>query len=131
MIYTASNPSLAVLEVLAHFGERDVLPDDTVLVTYEMSGRKGILRPRGHALPIGWDRPGPPYSTGSQAYGAAFIASNAAMLRVPSVLVPGQWNYLLNPRRIADRVRILRIDPFVFDARYIKLLDRPPASSWT
>ncbi len=125
MLYTASNPALAVLEVLAHFVEHEVLPDDTVLVTYELRGRQGIKRPTLHTLPKGWDLPGPPYAPAAQAYGAAFTASKAVMLRVPSVLVPGQWNYLLNPRTIADRVRILRIEPFIFDARYANLLKRP------
>jgi len=62
MIYTAAEPALAVLEVLAHFNARHEMPEDTVLVSYELSGRSGIRRPGRASLPAGWDAQGPPYS---------------------------------------------------------------------
>jgi len=122
MIYTAAEPALAVLEVLAHFNGRHEMPADTVLVSYELSGRSGIRRPRRTSLPAGWDAQGPPYGPAAQSYGAAFIASPAVLLRVPSVLVRTQWNHLLNPRTLAGRVRIVSIEPFTFDPRLLSVL---------
>lgn len=122
MIYTAGSRALALLEVLAHFADHRVLPDDTVVVTYELMGRKGVRYPARRALPAGWDRKGPPYSRAAQAYGAAFIASPNVALRVPSAIVPTEWNYLLNPRTLSGRVRIVSVEPFVLDARISALL---------
>lgn len=117
LVYTAAEPALAVLEVLAHFNVQHEVPDDTVMVTYELLGRKGIRRPSTRSLPVGWDVKGPPYSLVAQAYGAAFVASDAVVLRVPSVVVRNQWNYLLNPRTLSGRIRIVSIAPFTFDTR--------------
>lgn len=122
MIYTAAEPALAVLEVLAHFNARHEMPVDTVLVSYELSGRSGIRRPDRASLPAGWDAQGPPYSSAAQKYGASFIASPAVLLRVPSVQVRSQWNYLINPRTLPGRVRIVSIEPFTFDPRLLSAL---------
>lgn len=120
MLYTAAEPALAVLEVLAHFNAQHEVPDDTVMVTYELYGRKGIRRPSTRSLPVSWDVAGPPYNAAAQAYGAAFVASQAVVLRVPSVVVRDQWNYLLNPRTLQGRVRITSIVPFTIDPRLIR-----------
>jgi RES domain-containing protein len=125
MLYTAAEPALAVLEVLAHFNAQHEVPDNTVLVTYELSGRGEIRRPAPRTLPTGWDVQGPPYNAAAQAYGAAFIASAAVLLRVPSVVVRNQWNYLLNPRTLHGRVRIVSIEPFTFDPRLLRALPTP------
>ena len=117
MIYTAGEPALAVLEVLAHFNDRHELPNNTVMVTYALTGRHGIRRPLLKELPKGWDHEEPHYSDKAQAYGAAFIASQAVVLRVPSVVVQAQWNYLVNPRTLHGRVRIVSVEPFAFDPR--------------
>jgi len=125
MIYTTAEPALAVLEVLAHFNAQHEVPDDTVMVTYELSGLEGIRRPAPRTLPAGWDVQGPPYSLAAQAYGAAFIASPLVMLRVPSVLVRNQWNYLLNPRALHGRLHIVSIEPFTFDSRLVSSSRKP------
>jgi RES domain-containing protein len=125
MIYTAAEPALAVLEVLAHFSEVPELPLDTVLVTYELTGRQGIKRPNVKTLPTGWAREGPPYGLAPQSYGARFIASNDVALRVPSVVLRTQWNYLLNPRTLIGRVKILSVAPFTFDPRITRSLRKP------
>jgi RES domain-containing protein len=124
MIYTAANRSLAVLEVLAHFGERNLFPEDTVMVTYGLHGRSGFKRPGIQALPPGWNAPGPPYPAASQAFGAAFIASPSIVMRVPSVVVKSDWNYLLNPRTLRRQVRIESVEPFRMDERLAGLLRR-------
>jgi RES domain-containing protein len=47
--------------------------------------------------------------------------ADTAVLRVPSVLVPKSWNYLLNPaHRDFKKIRITGPIPFVFDARLWK-----------
>ena len=42
----------------------------------------------------------------------------SAVLRVPSVIVPQEWNYLLNPAHPAfAAIHLVRTEPFVFDPR--------------
>jgi RES domain-containing protein len=55
------------------------------------------------------------------AAGDAFLdAGDALVLRVPSVVVPQEWNMLLNVRH-ADmgRVKVVAADPFTLDPRLV------------
>lgn len=125
MIYTASNQALTLAEVLAHFKEIGVLPTNYVMITYEATGRKGIRRPEVGDLPAGWNAQAPPYNTAVQQYGAEFIRSDDFLLRIPSAIVPSEWNYLINPRHRKGRLRIVSVVPFVFDARFEVFLPKP------
>jgi RES domain-containing protein len=55
----------------------------------------------------------------ARAAGDAWLAQRrGAVLRVPSVLVPGAWNLLLNPAHPgAAAARIDAVEPFAFDPR--------------
>lgn len=66
-----------------------------------------------------------PARDGTRNRGTAWIASGASLaLRVPSVVVPGELNVLLNPRHPDfPRVRIGAPLPFLFDPR---LASGPP-----
>jgi RES domain-containing protein len=55
----------------------------------------------------------------TQAVGDKWIESKeTAILKVPSVIVPGEHNYLLHPLHPDfKKIKLLRTEPFVFDAR--------------
>ena len=114
VVYTSDSYALAMLEVRVHVatfrGMRDRVAisaeiDDDLVEVLEASD-----------LPADWqERPAP---TSTQALGDAWVASGrSAVLRVPSVVVPAQANYLLNPAHPdVGRIRIgtpsaLAIDP--------------------
>ena len=107
MIYTAYQPALAILEVRVHLDlPFDLLPDDYVLMEIE--------------APNTFEEVGPLASVADpQAIGDAWLASQgSASLKVPSILAPHGWNYLLNPRHPdAKNLAILNITPFEFDSR--------------
>ena len=88
MVYLASTPSLAVLEVRVHLDlDYDVLPDDYVLLTIDL-GRLSVERL--NALP--------PDDGACAAFGDAWLTEQrSAVLRVPSIIVPEDTNLLLNP----------------------------------
>jgi RES domain-containing protein len=69
------------------------------------------------ALPADWRADPPPAST--QSIGDAWVlASRSAVLRVPSVVVPLESNYILNPRHPDfARPRIEPPMPFPLDPR--------------
>jgi RES domain-containing protein len=116
VVYTSGSLSLALVEVLVHL-PADILPAyaavpvefDDALVTVVPPAR----------LPKTWKDSPPPAAT--QAIGDAWVESGAsAALRVPSVVVPGEWNFILNPaHRDFGRIRIGAPAPFPFDPRLL------------
>jgi RES domain-containing protein len=95
LVYTAQHLSLAVVEQLVH-----VTPLTMKLPHYYFSidlPDASIERFDAAALPRNWaDQPAPP---ALQAIGDAWVASARSLaLRVPSAVVPGEDNVLVNPR---------------------------------
>jgi RES domain-containing protein len=93
IVYTAGSQALAVLEMLVHLEAADLLSHYRLIpVTFDESLVK-VLEPR--SLPANWGRRPTPIS--ARAIGDEWALSNAsAVLRVPSVVVPSESNYLLN-----------------------------------
>jgi len=77
-------------------------------------------------LPPGWQDSPPTALT--QAIGDAWVLSGeTAILAVPSVLIPEETNFLLNPAHPDfSKIVIHPPDPFVFDLRVARL-HNPPA----
>lgn len=95
MLYCSESIALAVLETLAHLRDSKV-PFNRYLVKLTVPAR--VWRERQCLLPPpGWDAR--PHGIPSIALGDAWCASNsAALLQVPSVIVPEEYNVLINPR---------------------------------
>lgn len=118
ILYTAQSKSLAILEKLVHLSRRDFamehrclslqIPDDAVQLFPE------------EKLPLHWNsRRGPDEL---KELGTRWLQDkNSLALRVPSVLVPGEFNILLNPlhSRMQD-TELLRNEPLLFDERLRK-----------
>ena len=68
-------------------------------------------------LPEDWRRLPAPQST--RRFGTRWIReARSVVLRVPSIVVDGEFNYILNPRhRDFGRLRIGNPAPFSFDSR--------------
>jgi RES domain-containing protein len=113
MIYTAQSQALAVLEMLVHLDSPDLL---SKYVLFEISiDPSYVLDTTIASLPRNWRAN--PIPARVQAIGDAWVAGGASpVLRVPSVLVPGESNFLLNPRH-ADfsKLRIGKPVPFHYD----------------
>jgi len=112
MVYAATSPSLAVLEVLVHLDlPAELLPDGLRLLTIDIPDDVAMrtLDPS----PIEDDK--------CRAAGDAFLdAGDALALLVGSVIVPKERNVLLNVRH-ADMVRMTVQDStsFQFDSRLL------------
>jgi len=106
MLYMADHPALCVLEVRVHLDlPLELLPADYVLLRIAFGDAPMEIR---DALPE------QPRKDGD----AWLAASKAALLRVPSVLVPQCWNLLLNPRHeAAAALHIQETIPYRFDGR--------------
>jgi RES domain-containing protein len=116
VIYTAGSRALACLENVVHrgsFGLREnfrtilvEIPDDVNMEEISLS-----------SLVPDWRK----YSNYpfTQQLGDAWVKrSLAAVLKIPSAIIPEEYNYLLNPLQ-ADfrRIKYVRNEPFDFDER--------------
>lgn len=116
VVYCAESRSLAVIEVLANIKDAALLGDQAwVLIPVEVASE---LVEKPLRVPDSWRDM--PYGPASQAFGAEWVqAQRSAALRVPSVVVPGEFNYLLNPAHPGfKRIKVGPPEPFAFDPRF-------------
>lgn len=113
--YCAESRALAVVETIANSEERERLrAREWIFICAEVPG-ESIERPA--RFPEAWRQYPHPQET--QGVGAEWIKSRRSVaLRVPSAVVPGEFNYLLNPAHPDfKRVKIGQPEPFSFDPR--------------
>ena len=117
MLYTASTPSLALLEVLVHLSPL-MVPKNYFSVQIEVPD-DSVLHLPIKALPDNWNDILPPLSL--KKIGDNFLADmRYLLLKVPSAVVPMEYNYLINTQHPAiKKVRIVKKQPFNFDRRLI------------
>ena len=113
-VYASATLSLALAETLVHL-PGGVLPAYTAIPVRFDDALLSALDEKD--LPSDWTKHPPPAST--QAIGDAWVASaRSAVLRVPSVVVPVEFNYLFNPAHPDfPRVAIGKPMAFPFDPR--------------
>lgn len=115
MVYTGQTIALCMAEVAVHipFG---IIPVDYELIFLEIPDDE-IFELKKSQLPEDWKSLPPAYST--QGIGDDFVKKRKFMvLKVPSAVVQGEFNYLLNPlHQKIKKVRIKRTESFSFDQR--------------
>jgi len=117
MVYTSETRALATLEVSVHLDLSEDLPNDRYFVEIEIPDDITILEVQLQDLPVSWDAKPPSSST--QTIGDDFVLYNeAAILKVPSSIIPQEFNYLLNPNyKDASRIKVLSKTKMKFDSR--------------
>jgi RES domain-containing protein len=115
IVYTAQSQSLAVLEMLVHLDSSDLL-QKYVLIAAEFEPSL-ISHISPSALPKHWRSDSA--LDDLRAIGDEWVRSGrSAVLQIPSVLVPEEHNFLLNPEhRDFARLRFGKPQPFRFDPR--------------
>lgn len=117
LVYTAESRALATLEVSMHLDLSEDLPSDRFYVEIEIPEDLTILEVDINDLPDFWNSKPPTYIT--QTIGDDFVLQNeAAILKVPSSIVPQEFNYLINPNHAdSKRIKVIGKVPMTFDAR--------------
>lgn len=117
IVYTAETRALATLEVAVHLDIGEDLPDDRYYVEIQIPDEITILEVSIEDLPEDWDAKPPTLTT--QTIGDDFVNYNeAAILKVPSSIVPQEFNYLINPNhQDASKIRVLSTSKMIFDSR--------------
>jgi RES domain-containing protein len=115
VVYTAENRSLAALEQLAHLIKPRVLKS-YVLASISFDHAQ-VERLDPAALALGWDDPVAPAEL--KKYGDDWVANqDLPVLGVPSAIIRGEWNYLINPAHPKFNALVKSApEPFVFDHR--------------
>lgn len=115
MLYTASSRSLAILEVLVHLPPL-MIPENYCSVEIDVPD-DSIVTIKDSDLPDGWQDVSA--TTETQEIGNTFLKKREHLImRVSSVIVPAEFNYLINPAHPAIKdVKILYNMPFNFDER--------------
>ena len=123
MVYTSSSIALASLEYLVH-NYHLLSTADICLAKIEVGSPSPILEYQANELPENWN-----LQLGSQdatqQIGRDFILNGIDyVMKVPSAVVPGEFNLLLNPYHSQHVQTIIKekIDPFVFDKRILDLV---------
>jgi RES domain-containing protein len=116
VVYVSSTQSLAALETLVHLNPPvpfrylafSITFDDALVETF-----------RTTTLPPDWtDEPPAP---SSKAIGDQWVKqARSAVLKLPSVIIPSEANYLLNPSHPHfPKIIIGKPEPFTFDPRLL------------
>jgi RES domain-containing protein len=125
-VYTSATLSLAALERFVH-ADPDLEPDDLVATSVDVPDDVAVGSVEITDLPPNWrEYPSP---EALQAIGAAWVQRAAsAVLSVPSVVIPHERNYILNPvHPDFGRLAIGKAEAFSFDPRMWKARKRKRA----
>ncbi len=116
MVYTSASRALCTTEIAVHTPLGN-LPEDYMLVTIEIPDTISISELSLIELPRDWKSI--PHAHSTQLIGDNFVTQGIyAVLKVPSVVVQDEFNFLLNPLHPAAREIVIRgIEPFNFDGR--------------
>jgi len=119
VLYTADSRALCTAEIAVHT-PIGVMPKDYYLITIYIPDFSNVLQVNPQDLPAGWRKF--PYSKLTQDLGERFISKNEALyVKVPSAVVQGDFNILINPRhKDFAKVNIIKIEKFNFDERLFK-----------
>lgn len=119
ILYTAESRALAMAEVLVHLSLSS-LPEDYMMVEIDIPDSLNIGTLNIKSLGKEWNSN--PLNLKTQKLGDVFIHSQKyCSLKVPSAVVKGDFNYLLNPNHPEIvKIKIVNITPFPFDTRIFK-----------
>ena len=119
MIYTSESRALCTAEVAVNLPLGNI-PAGYEMISIYIPDDSVMNEIREEYLPSGW-KAFPP-ATITQKIGDEFIIQGKFLImKVPSAVVPGDFNYLINPRHTDfGRIEIVKKEPYEFDGRFFK-----------
>lgn len=116
VVYTAENRALATVEFLVHL-PMSLVPRDIYLAEIHLPEDATKERIEVGTLPDDW-RKSPPIKELSRRGKEWLERNETVLLAVPSAVVSGEWNVLINPQhKTARGITISSIEPVTFDDR--------------
>lgn len=116
MLYTSQSRALCTTEIAVHI-PLGIVPKDYEMISIEIPDSIKIAVLKTSELPDDWNSI--PHGNSTQLIGDAFIREGKSLvLKVPSVVVPGDYNFLINPlHRDIAKISIITTELFSFDER--------------
>jgi RES domain-containing protein len=116
MLYTSASQALCLCEIAVHL-PLGIIPKDYYLLSLEVPDDMDILELTVADLPADWQAVPP--SNNTQVIGDQFLSEGTYVcLKVPSAVVPGEYNYLFNPSHPAfSKIKIISAALMTFDSR--------------
>lgn len=116
LIYCADSRALAMAEVAVHLS-LSILPKNYVMIEIDIPNYVKIAALPKDDLPANWSSF--PHVLDTQQIGDAIVAKRKnCILKVPSAVVPGDFNFLINPQHPDfPAIQILGQEDFPFDSR--------------
>ncbi len=119
MVYAGSSRALCTAEIAVHL-PLGLVPAGYSLTQLEIPDRFGFEEPDLKLLTSGWKSF--PYTRVTQQVGDSFIKNNKSLvMRVPSAVVQGDYNFIINPLHegIAEII-VVKTELFLFDERLFR-----------
>ena len=119
VVYTSGSLALCAMELFVHLNDKG-RRGRYVSISATIPNSLLILSVPPSKLPENWKNDPP--TTETRNIGSQWVKSNkSAVLKVPSSVVPGEFNYVLNPLHPAfSKIRIHSPVPFLYDLRMWK-----------
>lgn len=117
LVYASTTRALACLETIVHLAKKP-LPLNRYLVRISVPAAAwSVATELDPATLVGWDAE--PAGKASLDWGTSWASSAATLLaRVPSVVVPEEFNVLINPgHRAAASVQASKVRKWLYDTR--------------
>lgn len=117
VLYTSSSRALATVEVLVHIPAFYIPFDYVLSIIWIPDNSIQVLDAK--VLPLNWQDLTPPNNL--QKLSDEWINAQIYLaLQVPSAVVQGEYNYLVNPHHIDfPQVKLLHQEPYRFDSRLL------------
>ncbi len=116
LLYTSQHRSLALCEMMVNLDEIQ-LKQDYDLITINVPDKLALKKLSLKRLPDQWNQR--MISVLTQEIGEKFVQQGKYLgLEVPSVVIPEEYNLLLNPmHEDFDKIKVIERKQFIFDKR--------------
>lgn len=112
-IYTAESRAVSILEYSVNINI-DFIPRALSLCTFKIDQQQ-IHEIQEEELPGNWRNTPAPKST--KDFRFDLLHSNHSIIKIPSIIIPQEYNYILNPHGPNRAFKLVGIKDFVFDLR--------------
>lgn len=121
VVYTAASRALAMAETAVQ-PNFDILPDKYHIAEIEVPDDLPIYEIDLDSIFNGGEWTSPKALALTKSWGTYLISrKKIPVIKAPSVVVKGDFNYLLNPYHPDfDRIKIVHAEPFLFDERLFR-----------
>jgi RES domain-containing protein len=119
MIYTAESRALCIAELAMHL-PLGIVPKDFSFISFTIPDNIPVFNLPKNQLLYNWNVY--PHPNETQEIGDLFVKENKYLLmKVPSVVVEEEYNYLINPRhKLMQKVQVSDLSPFKFNDRFFR-----------